>query len=138
MEKKPFPHIMWLIQIAIFLITATGCTGQIGITPTQTLLPSETFTSIPTTDTPVAPTDTAIPPTDTAIPPTDTAIPPTDTRIPPTETNTPLPPTPTQGLPFVFVRIIPSAGSLSDQLALEVEKAGDMGFTPVVLFDATW
>ncbi len=131
MQKEPFPRFILLILMTIMMLVATGCKGQVDTTALQAPLSSATFTSVPSTDTP-------IPPTDTAIPPTDTAIPPTDTRIPPTKTSTPLPPTPTSEVPFVFIRIVPSAGSLSDQLAVEVGKAEQSGLTPVVLFDATW
>ena len=131
MEKKPFARYIVFILMLIMTMTATGCNAQVRTTPTQAAPSSATFTRVPSTDTPV-------PPTDTVIPPTDTAIPPTDTPIPPTETNTPLPPTPALEIPFVFVRIIPSTGSLFDQLASEAEKADEMGLVPVVSFDATW
>jgi hypothetical protein len=70
--------------------------------PTNTPLPTSTFTLTPVptltftpTNTAVPPTNTPVPPTNTPVPPTatNTAVPPTNTPVPPTATNTAVPPT---------------------------------------------
>jgi hypothetical protein len=126
LRNQRIPFMLLLLLLALTL----ACGGKDDF-PRPTPWPSTTFTMLP-------PTDTAVPPADTAVPPTDTSVPPTDTPLPPTETIIPLPPTPTLELAFVFVRISPRDGSLSTQLAAEVQKAYALGYTPVVEFDASW
>ena len=113
-------------MLLLLLLALTLACGGKDDFPRPTPWPSTTFTMVP-------PTDTTVPPTDTPLPPTETITP-----LPPTETNTPLPPTPILELAFTFVRINLRDGSLSTQLAAEVQKAYELGYTPVLEFDASW
>ena len=133
LRNQRIPFMLLLLLLALTL----ACGGKDDF-PRPTPWPSTTFTMLPPTDTAVPPTDIAIPPTNTSVPPTDTAVHPTDTPLPPTETLTPLPATPTLELGFTFVRINLRDGSLSTQLAAEVQKADALGYTPVLEFDASW
>jgi hypothetical protein len=119
LKNQRIPFMLLLLLLALTL----ACGGKDDF-PRPTPWPSTTFTMLP--------------PTDTTVPPTDTSVPPTDTPLPPTETLTPFPPTPTLELGFTFVRVSPRDGSLSTQLAAEVQKAYALGYTPVLEFDASW
>ncbi|OGO60448.1 MAG: hypothetical protein A2032_01450 [Chloroflexi bacterium RBG_19FT_COMBO_49_13] len=115
---------MYWILILIVLSTTASCTGQVATAELPAEMPSVTITRIPLTYTLVSPTDTDVAPM--------------DTPVSPTETNTPSPLTPAMELPFTVVHILPAEGSLSMQLAAQVQKAYALGYTPVVEFDAPW
>ena len=112
--------------LSIFLamvVLTLGCSGNL-TTQTVVELPTDTFTVTALIDTPVKPLELPVSSTGTA--------------LPPKEINTPLPLTPTAELPFAIVRIFPSEVDLATRLAVEVEKAYSLGYTPVVEFDAHW
>lgn len=111
-------RIRWkpgFLFLAVFTLTM-GCNGKATTQPV-TALPSINSTTIK---------------------PSDTPLPLSNRSNPSTTTGTPIIPIPTVDLPFTIVRIFPSRVDLSERLAQEVHKADQLGYTPVVEFDAHW
>jgi hypothetical protein len=112
LRERRKPVFLFLMVFALTM----GCNGEAATQPI-TAVSSITFTAVHSADTP---------------------IPLSEPSIPSTTTDTPITPIPTAELPFAIVRIFPSRRDLATRLAVEVQKAYALGYTPVVEFDAPW